>query len=265
VKKAAAGKTTIYHYDLEGNLIAETAVNGSLIAGYVYADGNRLAMIDGNDNVFYYHNDHLGTPLAMTDAAGKVVWKAAYGPFGEAQVDPSSTVTNNFRFPGQYFDEESGLHYNYHRYYDPRTGRYVTSDPLRLLFIQNSKSYFVAPIFSLFPNKLLPYVYAENNPTIKIDPEGLFASQKSGCDRVPNIFETKCIRSCCNDHDMCFTAFKCSEKSWTPNYEKRCGEDPYCKYCNLNVVVCITECFIKQQGPGQLFGGPPVTWPPWGS
>ena len=124
VKKAAAGKTTIYHYDLEGNLIAETAANGSLIAGYVYAGGNRLAMIDGSDNLFYYHNDHLGTPLAMTDAGGNVVWKAAYDPFGEAQVDPSSTVTNNFRFPGQYYDEESGLHYNWHRYYDPRTGRY---------------------------------------------------------------------------------------------------------------------------------------------
>ena len=52
VKKVAAGKTTIYHYDLEGNLIAETAANGSLIAGYVYAGGNRLAMIDGSDNIF---------------------------------------------------------------------------------------------------------------------------------------------------------------------------------------------------------------------
>ena len=61
---------------------------------------------------------------------GNVVWKAAYDPFGEAQVDPSSTVTNNFRFPGQYYDEESGLHYNWHRYYDPRTGRYVTADPI---------------------------------------------------------------------------------------------------------------------------------------
>jgi RHS repeat-associated protein len=130
VKKVAAGKTTIYHYDLEGNLIAETAANGGLIAGYVYAGSNRIAMIDGSENIFYYHNDHLGTPLAMTDAAGKVVWKAAYDSFGEAQVDPSSTVTNNFRFPGQYYDEESGLHYNWHRYYDPRTGRYVTSDPL---------------------------------------------------------------------------------------------------------------------------------------
>ena len=97
-------------------------------------------MIDGSDNIFYYHNDHLGTPLAMTNAGGNVVWKAAYDPFGEAQVDPSSTVTNNFRFPGQYYDEESGLHYNWHRYYDPRTGRYVTTDPIGL---KGNKSYFI--------------------------------------------------------------------------------------------------------------------------
>jgi RHS repeat-associated protein len=264
VKKIASGNTTIYHYDLEGNLIAESAPDGTLRRGYVYAGANRLAMIDGSNNIFYYHNDHLGTPLAMTDAGGNDVWKAAYNPFGEAQIDPSSTVTNNFRFPGQYYDEESGLHYNWHRYYDPRTGRYVTSDPLSLLFMQNNNSYLIASIFVLLPNKLLPYIYAENNPALKIDSEGLFSPQKPGCDRVPNILETMCIRSCCDDHDRCFTALGCSEKSWTPYYEKKCGEDPYCKYCNLNVGLCITKCFIFQKGPGQLFGGLPVTWPIWG-
>jgi len=59
-----------------------------------------------------------------------VVWSATYTAFGEAAVDPSSTITNNLRFPGQYFDEETGKHYNWHRYYDPRTGRYTQVDPI---------------------------------------------------------------------------------------------------------------------------------------
>ncbi|PLX47424.1 MAG: hypothetical protein C0613_14215 [Desulfobulbaceae bacterium] len=81
---------------------------------------------------YYYHNDHLGTSLAMTDAAGTVVWRADYLPFGKMRVDPPSTVVNNVRFPGQYYDEETGLHYNWHRYYDPGTGRYMTPDPIGL-------------------------------------------------------------------------------------------------------------------------------------
>ena len=88
-------------------------------------------MIDGVISIYYYHNDHLGTPLAMTNARRAMLsGRQPMTPFGEAQVDPSSTVTNNFRLPGQYYDDESGLHYNWHRYYDPRTGRYVTSDPI---------------------------------------------------------------------------------------------------------------------------------------
>ena len=70
-----------------------------------------------------YHNDHLGTPQKMTSVNGAVVWNATYSSFGEANVDITSTITNNLRFPGQYEDEETGLHYNYHRYYDPTTGR----------------------------------------------------------------------------------------------------------------------------------------------
>ena len=205
VKKTAEGKTTIYHYDLEGNLIAETAANGGLIAGYVYAGSNRLAMIDGSENIFYYHNDHLGTPLAMTDAGGNVVWKAAYDPFGEAQVDPASTVTNNFRFPGQYYDEESGLHYNWHRYYDPRTGRYVTSDPIGI------------------EEGINLYIYAKNSPANLIDKFGLFNSEyesdiyiypglvygnycgKGAKDPTFQRPGIDCVDNACREHDICYT------------------------------------------------------------
>lgn len=88
-----------------------------------------------NDRVYFFHNDHLGTPQAMTDLAGRTVWTAEYEPFGKALVDQDPDgdglqVINNLRFPGQYYDAESGLHYNYHRDYDPETGRYLQADPV---------------------------------------------------------------------------------------------------------------------------------------
>jgi uncharacterized protein RhaS with RHS repeats len=66
-------------------------------------------------NIYYYHNDHLGTPQKMTDASGSVVRSADYKPFGEATVSQSSTITNNLRFPGQFYDAETGFNYNYFR------------------------------------------------------------------------------------------------------------------------------------------------------
>jgi RHS repeat-associated protein len=84
-----------------------------------------------NDEFYYFHNDHLGTPKRITDDSGTVVWSANYKPFGEATIIVN-TIPNSFRFPGQYHDQETGLHYNYHRYYDPRTGRYLRPDPIGL-------------------------------------------------------------------------------------------------------------------------------------
>lgn len=67
----------------------------------------------------------------MTDAAGVVVWQARYDSFGNADIQVEA-VTSNLRFPGQYYDAETGLHYNFNRYYDPRLGRYLRTDPLGL-------------------------------------------------------------------------------------------------------------------------------------
>jgi len=103
----------------------------------------------------YVHNDHLGAPKGMTDEEGSVVWRAAYDPFGTATVDPLSTMEMNIRFPGQYYDQETGLHYNYFRYYDPGTGRYLQSDPVGLVSGLNT------------------YAYVVNNPVLWTDPLGL--------------------------------------------------------------------------------------------
>ncbi len=76
--------------------------------------------------------DHLGTPRAMFDAAGTLVWSAsvdAYGTLRNVEGHPSACP---FRWPGQYEDDETGLHYNRFRYYDPAAGTFVSSDPIRL-------------------------------------------------------------------------------------------------------------------------------------
>jgi hypothetical protein len=80
---------------------------------------------EARERVYYFHNDHLGTPQVMTDQAGRVVWQAEYDVFGKAAVneDPDGdgkAVTNNLRFPGQYYDAETGLHYNWNRYHRAR-------------------------------------------------------------------------------------------------------------------------------------------------
>jgi RHS repeat-associated protein len=112
--------------------------------------------------IYYYHNDHLGTPQVMTDANADIVWQANYTPFGKADIVVEK-VTNNIRFPGQYFDEESGLHYNYYRDYDPELGRYIQSDPIGLAGGINT------------------YGYAYQNPVMNYDPDGKKAVSIAVC------------------------------------------------------------------------------------
>jgi len=87
--------------------------------------------------LYYIHTDHLGTPRAITNRRGTVVWRWGGEPFGASRPDEDPDHNHrrfrfNLRFPGQYFDAETGLNYNYFRDYDPRTGRYVESDPIGL-------------------------------------------------------------------------------------------------------------------------------------
>jgi len=154
--KEVVGVATVFHYDFDGNIIAESQADGTMTAEYLYVDQSRMAMVTvGTGALYFFHNNYLGTPVLMTDTTGTVVWEADYKPFGEARVNPNSGVVNNFRFAGQYYDEETGLHYNYHRYYDPKIGRYLTPDPIGL------------------EGGINLYAYVFNNPINKIDPLGL--------------------------------------------------------------------------------------------
>ena len=97
----------------------------------------RAMAAPGDGKIYIIHNDHLGTPKAMTNEQGVKVWSAEHGPYGKATVNTDvdgdgERVEMNARFPGQYNDDETGLHYNYFRYYNPSKGRYMTSDPIGL-------------------------------------------------------------------------------------------------------------------------------------
>jgi RHS repeat-associated protein len=110
--------------------------------------------------VYYIYADHLNTPRVITDGTNKVVWRWDSDPFGAdaANEDPDGDGAKfryNLRFPGQYYDRETGLHYNYFRDYEPGTGRYVQSDPIGLA------------------GGLNVYAYLDGNPLSYVDPLGL--------------------------------------------------------------------------------------------
>ncbi|MET3392753.1 RHS repeat-associated protein [Variovorax sp. 1140] len=107
----------------------------------------------------FYQCDHLGTPQELTDHEGSIAWSAQYKAWGEAREAISEAgrragFRNPIRFQGQYWDEETGLHYNRYRYYDPQVGRFISSDPIKLL------------------GGLNVFAYAKNS-TAFIDPLGL--------------------------------------------------------------------------------------------
>ncbi|MCR4304499.1 MAG: RHS domain-containing protein, partial [Gallionella sp.] len=182
--------TTVYHYDLDGHLIAETGQGGELQRAYVWLDDLPLAQIDSNakghdkehdkgkktkpakETIAWLHTDHLGTPRIATDASRQVVWRWDSDAFGAKRPDAREDahedddghddeykLTVDLRFPGQYFDRETKLHYNYFRDYDPSIGRYIESDPIGLAGGLNGYGY--------------GYGYANQNPLKYTDPMGL--------------------------------------------------------------------------------------------
>ncbi|MFJ2974759.1 RHS repeat-associated core domain-containing protein, partial [Kluyvera sp. NPDC087067] len=105
-----------------------------------------------NRAIHLYHCDHRGLPLALVDSEGNIVWQAEYNEWGSqlSENNPHS-ITQNFRLPGQQYDEESGLHYNRHRYYEPLMGRYITQDPIGLEGGLNPYQYPLNPVKNIDP------------------------------------------------------------------------------------------------------------------
>jgi len=171
-----------YTFNGTGNEFVEVSDSG----GGTSADAVRFVRVGGatsadTTKISYVHNDHLGTPHVMTAESGDVVWRADYDPFGYASVDPLSSRTLNVRFPGQYYDSETGLHYNYYRYYDYSTSRYLSADPRGAILDFSAPERQVAVLEGIgistiksFDHINNSYGYADNNPVMGLDPTGEF-------------------------------------------------------------------------------------------
>ncbi|NHQ88703.1 hypothetical protein HA050_21630 [Iodobacter sp. HSC-16F04] len=164
VQKTSATGTTLFAYDAQGHLLGEYQADGKPVQETVWLGDMPVAVLsttDASANISYIWADHLGTPRQITDPASKqILWRWDGEPFGNslADEDPSKTgktFSYNLRFPGQYFDKETGKHYNNFRVYDPATGRYIQSDPIGLAGGINT------------------YGYADALPTTKTDQLGL--------------------------------------------------------------------------------------------
>lgn len=104
-----------------------------------------------DEQIYHYHLDHLGTPKELTNEAGKIVWKAKYQTYGNVALKDIEEIENNLRFQGQYFDTETGLHYNRFRYYNPSSGQFINQDPIGLMGGLNNYQYVPNPISWIDP------------------------------------------------------------------------------------------------------------------
>jgi RHS repeat-associated protein len=143
-KVGAVSGTTLYQYDRSGHLLEETDGQGNAQVDYIYLDNLPVATLSPTTGqVYFLHNDRLGTPQLATDSGQNVVWTANYGPFGEMNAIPS-LIVQNLRLPGQEFDVDTGLYHNGFRDYVPGWGRYLQSDPIGLAGGMNTYGYVQA-------------------------------------------------------------------------------------------------------------------------
>jgi len=167
VSSTGPASTVVFAYDQAGHLLGEYDQNGAALREYVWLRDTPMAMFTpdpanptGEPLVFYIHTDHLNTPRVVVDRQNRVRWRWLAEPFGTTapETDPSGlgVFTQNLRFPGQYADQESGLFYNWNRYYDQKGGIYTQSDPI-----------------GLTSGSLSTYAYVDADPLSFVDPGGL--------------------------------------------------------------------------------------------
>lgn len=152
--ESSEASTTFYAY-IRTEVMYEniTGVGGT---DYLFAGAFRIAKLT-SASVNYYHSDSLGSTRLITSSTAGTVFRNGYQPFGQDNGTPTGSET--YRFTGKPYSSSTGLYYDYQRWSDPSTGRFISSDPIRG--------------HRLAPQSLNPYLYTQDDPTSVTDPTGL--------------------------------------------------------------------------------------------
>jgi RHS repeat-associated protein len=179
IEKSGTLGTTIFVQDEAGHLIGEYDGSGNLIEETIWLGDIPVATLQPNGsggvNIFYVHTDHLNTPRKIAQpSTGTLAWRWDADPFGATAPNQNpgglGTFVYGLRFPGQYYQAETGLNQNVNRDYDPLVGKYVESDPI-----------------GLWGGSYSTYAYANENPLSKIDPRGLAPPGRTGTPTFPTV------------------------------------------------------------------------------
>ena len=179
---------------MTGTLIAETNATGQTQKEYIWNDMEPVAQVD--NEITYLHSDHLDTPRRGTDDLQTTVWQWERNAFGNTKPQIETTEVN-LRFPGQYQDEETDLHYNWNRYYDAGIRRYVTSDAIGLNGGLNTYGYVYAnPLSNFDVDGLNPVAIAA----------AIARAQRKACDAIRAAYKISCGQPGCKKSTTCADA-----------------------------------------------------------
>jgi RHS repeat-associated protein len=135
-----------------------------------------ISLSKNQEEILYYHKDHLTSSHLMTNQAGEVIREMAYYPYGRMRYSSSPDKKEHYSFTDKEYDAEMGLYYFGARYYNPVIGRFVSVDPLMVHLDPDAIEETINSKFEeilLNPGFLNNYMYSDDNPIIYIDPEGL--------------------------------------------------------------------------------------------
>ena len=259
VEKVSGGVTTRYVYDEQGHLLGEYDSTGKLVQETVWLEDLPVATLRPTGatgtptpiNVYYVLADHLGSPRAVVRPSdNQFMWRwDNTDPFGANVANENPAGQGSFkyalRFPGQYYDAETGTHYNYFRDYDPAIGRYEQSDPIGLRGGINSYVYTSKPISEIDILGLMGRAPGSGRPAPgpprrgPIPGNGNVWSGTTMQDMIcskPMLNINLCVTDCCVEHDNCFEMHGCNWSSWAGNF---LGLSLACNQCNSQAFLCI--------------------------
>jgi RHS repeat-associated protein len=227
IEKEVNGNNIQYLYD-GGNIILEYGERGNIKSRYHHGLGvDEPLALERKGQIFYYHADGLGSITDLTDALGAVVKSYRYKSFGKIE-DQLGSLHQPFTFTGREWDSEIGLYYYRSRYYNPRTGRFLTKDPIGFLGSGTNL-----------------YRYVQNNPINWIDPWGLLMGGEEYGEAAALYWASAAINPNNEWYQTAFyTTMGLFASLWTPNTSemtattllgamgasKSVGNDPYWRY-----------------------------------